>query len=344
MIAASVFAVCSLSVFADDGLFCGPLSLTKGETGTVEVFYIGEKADYSSITFTLSLPEGVLPSVNSSNQVQKTSVTFGDVNECSMVGIYNPERKTCNITIEAEELGGKLFKQNKGLLATIQLNVDESVASGLASITVKTQSMAIDTEEIEDDIDFEEKPVAAAIGGVPVVINGSGYATSCSAKALDFSAVEEVEAVFTVSKVADGSATLSPVESKKVPANAGVVVKGTSGTVFVPFAEGTVDALGTNLLVGVTTATAIAEGCYIVQENEFVSCIAGTLPGGKAYLPAEVASSAKSFTFDFGEPTGINEIQTEANANGAIYNLNGARVSAPQKGVYIMNGRKVIVK
>ena len=125
---------------------------------------------------------------------------------------------------------------------------------------------------------------------------------------------------------------------------AGVVVKGTSGTVFVPFAEGSVDALGTNLLKGVTSATAIEEGCYILQGEEFVSCIAGTLPAGKAYLPATVGSSgAKAFTFDFGESTGINEVKA-AKADGAIYSISGVRVAEPQKGVYIMNGRKVIVK
>ena len=121
-------------------------------------------------------------------------------------------------------------------------------------------------------------------------------------------------------------------------------MKGTSGTVFVPFAEGSVAELGPNELIGVTSAKSIAEGCYILQGEEFVSCIAGTLPAGKAYLPASVgSSSAKAFTFDFGDATGINEVKT-AKADGAIYSISGVRVAEPQKGVYIMNGRKVIVK
>ena len=348
MIAACLFAVCSMSVFATDGLTCGSLSLTKGESATVDVFYVGENADYSSVTFTLFLPEGVKPVVNTKDQVTASSVVGGDIADYTVTGKYNSELKTCNITIDAAELGEKLYTKTKGLLATVTLNVatDAALSAGLVDVKIKMQSAADgEGEDIVDGVDLETKvPVAAAVGGVAVPINSEGYATACSAKALDFSAVEGVEAVFTVSKVADNTATLSPIESKQVPAEAGVVVKGTSGTVFVPFAEGSVAELGTNELIGVRSAKSIAEGCYILQGEEFVSCIAGTLPAGKAYLPATVGSSgAKAFTFDFGESTGINEVKT-VKADGAIYSISGVRVAEPQKGVYIMNGRKVIVK
>ena len=34
----------------------------------------------------------------------------------------------------------------------------------------------------------------------------------------------------------------------------------------------------------------------------------------------------------------------EANADAPVYNLNGQRVNAPVNGIYIKNGRKVLVK
>ena len=45
-----------------------------------------------------------------------------------------------------------------------------------------------------------------------------------------------------------------------------------------------------------------------------------------------------------GEPTGINGIVAEKLNNATIYNLNGQRVQNAQKGLYIINGRKVVVK
>lgn len=45
-----------------------------------------------------------------------------------------------------------------------------------------------------------------------------------------------------------------------------------------------------------------------------------------------------------GETTGINSAKAEQTESDVIYNLNGARVSNPQKGIYIKNGKKFVVK
>jgi len=45
-----------------------------------------------------------------------------------------------------------------------------------------------------------------------------------------------------------------------------------------------------------------------------------------------------------GEPVGINGIYAEKLQNATIYNLNGQRVQSAQKGLYIVNGKKVVVK
>lgn len=42
--------------------------------------------------------------------------------------------------------------------------------------------------------------------------------------------------------------------------------------------------------------------------------------------------------------TGVQNMKAEAAANAPIYNLNGMRVTAPQKGIYVQNGRKVVMK
>jgi hypothetical protein len=64
--------------------------------------------------------------------------------------------------------------------------------------------------------------------------------------------------------------------------------------------------------------------------------------GFKAYLPAPV-SGARFYVFDFGTETAIENIEGAESANDAvIYDLAGRRVQGAQKGLYIVNGKKVI--
>ena len=75
-------------------------------------------------------------------------------------------------------------------------------------------------------------------------------------------------------------------------------------------------------------------GFYRVQEGVVI-------PRYKAYLN----STADVEGFIFEETTGINTVERAENANQDIYTITGAKVNnAAQKGVYIMNGKKVVVK
>jgi hypothetical protein len=76
----------------------------------------------------------------------------------------------------------------------------------------------------------------------------------------------------------------------------------------------------------------------------------GSLATGKAYLPAATVSGAKNLKIIFDDETlGINDASLlNGNAEGingkTIYNLSGQRIAAPQKGINIVNGKKVLVK
>ena len=67
------------------------------------------------------------------------------------------------------------------------------------------------------------------------------------------------------------------------------------------------------------------------------------VPAGKAYLSVPASTGAKQF-YSIKMATGISELNAEK-ADNAIYNLNGVRVKEMnQKGVYIVNGKKVVKK
>ena len=72
----------------------------------------------------------------------------------------------------------------------------------------------------------------------------------------------------------------------------------------------------------------------------------GSLTSGKVYLPAPAgARDYLEFTFD-GETTGLSEELRMKNEESAAawYDLQGRKVANPTKGLYIVNGKKVIVK
>ena len=73
---------------------------------------------------------------------------------------------------------------------------------------------------------------------------------------------------------------------------------------------------------------------------------AGTeIPANKAYLPASaLTGNAPSLSFDFGgDTTGINSVERGALSVEGCYTLDGRRVAQPTKGLYIVNGKKVLV-
>ena len=82
------------------------------------------------------------------------------------------------------------------------------------------------------------------------------------------------------------------------------------------------------------------------NEAQFIKVGSGSVAAGKAYLKIAVANTNAPLAIDFdGETTGVNTLNVERGTlNGEVYNLNGQRVAQPTKGLYIVNGRKVVVK
>lgn len=184
---------------------------------------------------------------------------------------------------------------------------------------------------------------------VPVTIASSGYSTLASAYGLDFSTATPagLEA-YVASEVTASGVTLAAVN--EAPASTGVILKGTAGENYTIPVKAAAAAVGTNYLHAAVTAYACtANEVYILQGGLFhLVNAASTVPAGKAYLLAEdvpVASAPGYLGFDFGGTTGVNEVKGQKEeVRGEYYNLAGQRVANPTKGLYIVNGRKVVIK
>lgn len=175
-----------------------------------------------------------------------------------------------------------------------------------------------------------------------------GYATFCSDKALDFSAVEGLTAYIVTST--EFVAQLKKVT--KVPAGTGLVLEGEEGATYPKTYEipviSTADAIEGNLLKAAMTVTTAVEGDYVLAYKDnnrafFPAEDDLAIPAGKAYL--HIDSGAPAFLPFDAETTGISTtLKNSEKANKEIFNLTGQRVSQPTKGLYIVGGRKVVVK
>ena len=156
--------------------------------------------------------------------------------------------------------------------------------------------------------------------------------------------------------LSEGYATLKEI-TDEIPAETGVILKAEAGTYNFDISESATSIVD-NVLEGVVYATNfIDREIYTLQRQNVENSTevglypkaAGTLVGFKAYLPSSVldGASVKGFIFYFDEtPTGIGSIDNgkQTIENGTIYNLAGQRISKLQRGVNVVNGRKVIVK
>ena len=190
---------------------------------------------------------------------------------------------------------------------------------------------------------------------VELSIGTSGMLAFCYDRALDFSTTD-VKAY--KAKVEGGVVKLTKVSDGIVPANTGVILAADQNDYEIPVAtaDATTD-FSDNEMVGVTQRTQVLWNPstdvynYILQSGEFKKASNGYLKPNRAYLSTSYnvsATSAREYleiSFEDDDVTGIDAtLVNSEKVNSDIYDLQGRKVAQPTKGLYIVNGRKVIVK
>ena len=187
---------------------------------------------------------------------------------------------------------------------------------------------------------------------VPATISTSGYTSLSSAYALDFSKVEGLTAYVVKEATSDG-VTLSSVN--EAPAETGLILKGTVGETYNIPVVASAEEPAVNLLSAAVTATEVEDGSvYILKGGKFcllngaTTVAARTIPAGKAYLPKDKVTTGKADLTVAFEEEAVTDIESVQDFKGSkvqgFYDLQGRRVSQPTKGMYIMDGKKVVVK
>lgn len=198
----------------------------------------------------------------------------------------------------------------------------------------------IDDVELLYDTEYDE---------VPVVKSEAKYGTFCAP--FDVNVPYGMKA-YTVQGVnADTSLDMTAVEGT-IPANTPVILEGDGAKSLVAYGVAAPAVAEAGLLTGVYADTEAPVGSYVLQNIDdkvgFYQVAAGqqpTVKANRAYLTVAVPN-AKVFYFtaeDAEEATGIENVNVNGNVNdGAVYNMAGQKVNKAVKGIYIINGKKVL--
>ena len=172
-------------------------------------------------------------------------------------------------------------------------------------------------------------------------VSSFGWSTYITKTAASFAA----NTAYVVTEV-DGSNIVTEAVTS-VPANTPILLKGEGNKTITPLLSA--DAPATNLLSvsnGTANGTKIP---YVLAKNgesagfkKWTGDIAKLNGRVVLWLDSEIA--ARDF-FDLdGEATGINKVVNNQVMDNQYYNLAGQRVAQPTKGLYIVNGKKVVIK
>ena len=277
----------------------------------------------------------------------------------SLTSITIPETMT--------NIGSSAFSGCSSLTSVVSMveqpfNIDGSTFSGIPTdCTLKVPLGSMDayiaagwTTDVFGGGIIETEPTPTE---VPATIGSAGVATFCSTYNLDFSTTDEVKA-YIVSAFAPSTGEVTLTRIKDVPAETGLVLLGNLGTYNIPVKNNS-ETVVANLLVGITADKVLSKvdgdkTNFILANGSFglgfyTVADGSTLAAGKAYLPLTTTSLPSpapqlSIRFDDGT-TGIASPQ-EGTREASFYDLSGRKLDTQPKakGLYIVNGQKVIIK
>ena len=255
------------------------------------------------------------------------------------------------------------FDVKEGNSAAVTISPDNGYAVSTATVNGEDATAAIVNGVLTISSMSANTTVAitfARASATTAITMENDMQTYCPLDDVDFSNVEGLKA-FTATGYDHGTLTVSRVLN--APAGTGLLLQGTAGVTYqVPYATQT--GYYINLLHGLTQDTQVSpttgnQTNFLLGKKNGVTTFyrvaqTGTVSAGKAYLqlPTSVVgdltgSRVMRIVAD-DETTGISEA-LPLNDNGEmrndnVYDLQGRRVTKPTRGLYIVNGKKVVIK
>lgn len=248
------------------------------------------------------------------------------------------------LTVTYEKFGSTGDSDGAGFSLTRGTDV-----GSFGTVTVTDNKFTMPKGNVTVKATFKEKTVGPTPPATYTLTVNKQWVTFCSPKT--FTVPEGLKA-YTVTAITQptngqtGSITLSAAQTI-VEANVPMLIENTntSTTSFtVEAAEGSVTSAKAAQYKGVTSATNIPADAYVLIDGTFLRTNGGSLPAYHCYIEFSSATT-RSFVIEKGsETTAIQNIGTAVLEDDQWYTLNGIRVAQPKKGIYIRNGKKVVVR
>lgn len=357
-------------------------NVIKGYSGSFDIVLSGSDVQYAGYQFSLTLPSGLTYSSYADGPMISTHSTTvtGDATK-KFTGAANP---TANFTAMNGVLVTIYFTvsndydptQSNLTISGIHMSEQNSVDHALSDYVVSVPLSAGVT------LDENDGSAPAAISNVNVTVNRTLKAdvwnTICLPFALD---ADQISAAFGAGTqvAAFAGATYGygdPMMITSIQIQFSTVTAMAANTPYiikVPAALTSITVNGTSiedptnaLTVAVNNAYStkdkfigtydktmkIPDGSLYLSNNQFkYSGGNATLKKYRAYfkfnwtLTGYNPNDARGVSFDIDGTTSLNDVKSQKEeVRGEVFNLQGQRVAQPTKGVYIVNGRKVVVK
>ena len=314
--------------------------------------FTGLYYDNIKITFT--------PSANNENSGMEYGVVYSIDNGTTWTQIATVnaashwngfDQKEVNLPADAANKSKvivRIIRKEAGDANSEDNKLDEFTVTG----TVKSLSVTMN-----EDADYTPAALDNANVTLTRTINADNWSTICLP--FDMTAEQVTTTFGEGTKLAGISGyaenTLNTVEQTTITANEPCFIRVANN-----FSSATIDGVtikegtpekeidGSFKLVGTYSSGTIADGDYFLSNNNlYQSTGKSKIKPFRAYftgVPTE--AQARIAFFSDGEITFINDVPKTGNeipANPVYYNLNGQRVISPSKGLYIVNGKKVVI-
>ena len=337
-----------------------------GKTATSDAVYAGNSAGANNaIQLRSKNDESGIITTTSGGNVKKVTITWNSNTVAGrQLDVYGKN--------SAYSAASDLYGEGKGTLlgSIVKGTSTELLISGdyaYIGLRSNADAMYLDKITIEwgTNVNFCTTVPTATVSINAACTDGEGkyYGTYSNSKAF------VVPADLTVSEISVVDSKLAITnydEGDIVPANTGVMVSSTtSGDHAITLAAGGTSVLGANNMLHPSGDAGIMKAdmrmAYPMGTKFYrLTMHNGTqlgfywgeaggdafnLAANKAYLAVPPTTSAPTFFELGGDATGINAVNgSEFMVNGEYYNLAGQRVAQPTKGLYIVNGKKVVIK
>ncbi|WP_288280336.1 chitobiase/beta-hexosaminidase C-terminal domain-containing protein [uncultured Prevotella sp.] len=285
--------------------------------------------------------------LNKGENIESPSISLGGASELQVsfkVAGWNAE--SGDVTLSCNDDKAKLSTTTVAFVAT-EWNTRNFTISGIENASIKIKFATPSGKRIFID------DVVVSVPGVDITtkLNAYGYATFCSEYPLDFSEATDYTA-WQVKGTSDSEITFEKITGS-VKGGTGIFLMGEANATVTLKSADSDNVLSSNMLTGTLAPTYVTtvNGDYTnfgLSGDKFVKINNGTVKANKAYLPiltSNVPGAGARFNLVFeNETDGIKTINKAQMTNDGYFDLQGRKVAQPTKGLYIVNGKKVVKK